>query len=341
MTPLMQEHLSPIGVVIIGLNAGRFLADCIESVLRTTYPRELLEIVYVDGGSRDGSASLAKRYPGVKVIELNSRHPTPGRGRNAGWRACGAPLIQFLDADTIVDPEWFMKAVAHLGDDVAAVCGMVRERHPERNIFHRLVAMEWIYETGPARYFGGNALVRRDVLEATGGFDEDLIAGEDPELSLRMRHRGYVILRIDEPMIVHDIDMAGLKKYMARSYRSGYAYAEIAIRFSRGPERLWLRELVRVVVRALAPAVLCATAVLSRRGWPWFCAAFFALVYPFFRLSAIRRRYGVGPAMSLAYACHASVVVLPQFAGAVRYLMGRLFLGPLRNTVRDPSSPPS
>jgi len=67
------------------------------------------------------------------------------------------------------------------------VTGRREERHPRKNIYHILTEMEWRYEIGPCRYFGGDVLIRREALERTGGFDELLIAGEDPELSYRVR----------------------------------------------------------------------------------------------------------------------------------------------------------
>ncbi|MBW2706904.1 MAG: glycosyltransferase, partial [Deltaproteobacteria bacterium] len=90
----MQTTLPEIGVVIIGVNVERYLGDCIGSVHSADYPRDLLKIVYVDGGSRDASVQVAREFEGVEVIELNDRHPTPGRGRNAGWKTLAAPLIQ-------------------------------------------------------------------------------------------------------------------------------------------------------------------------------------------------------------------------------------------------------
>ncbi|MEE8540816.1 MAG: glycosyltransferase family 2 protein, partial [Desulfobacterales bacterium] len=163
----MPENLPPIGVVIIGVNVKQYLADCIRSVRSADYPQDRIEIVYVDGGSRDESPQLAKAHSGVRVIELKDRHPTPGRGRNAGWQMLATPLIQFLDADTILNPLWFKKALSRLDEDIVAVCGHRREKFPHKNFLHVLTEMEWHYELGPCRYFGGDVLVKREALEKT------------------------------------------------------------------------------------------------------------------------------------------------------------------------------
>ena len=72
----MKNTQPKIGVVIIGINVEKYLADCIRSVRSADYPQALVEIVYVDGGSRDSSPAIARAIDGVTVIELNDRMPT-------------------------------------------------------------------------------------------------------------------------------------------------------------------------------------------------------------------------------------------------------------------------
>ena len=324
-----------IGVVIIGVNVERYLADCIRSVQAADYPREQLKIVYVDGGSRDTSAEVARGFEGVQVIELNDRYPTPGRGRNAGWKHLATPLIQFMDADTVLDPNWFQQAGAALDDTNVAICGHRREKYPQKNAYHRFTEMEWHYETGPCRYFGGEVLVRRSVLEATGGFDEHLVAGEDPELSYRIRRKGWQILRIDAPMSTHDINMSTFRQYLKRAYRSGYAYAEIALRFVRNPEKLWLKESLRILVKALLPIGLVAAGILTgHTGWG-ILLGLLILGRPLFKIGRLKRDSRQPWRFVLQYTGHTALVVYPQFWGMVRYFWGRASGRPLQNKGRD------
>ncbi|VFQ46479.1 glycosyltransferase [Desulfoluna butyratoxydans] len=328
----MTRPLPNIGVVIIGINVSRYIDGCIRSVLSCDYPAEKLEIIYVDGGSDDGSPELAETFEAVKVIRLDHPHPTPGRGRNAGWRASSAPLIQFMDADTTLEPGWFRAALPHLKDRTPCVCGFRRERHPKRNRYHLLTEMEWGYEEGPCRYFGGEVLLYRYALEETGGFDEELVAGEDPELSRRIRKTGWEILRLAAPMSTHDINMSTFGQYLRRAYRSGHAYAEIGLKFAASSDPLWLRELLRISVRGGLPPALMATGLLTGYPLMGLAAALLIAAKPFYTLNRIARRFRCSMPQALVYAGHSAFVVFPQFAGVIRYLAGRLLGRPLHNT---------
>ena len=327
----MNDTFPTIGVVIIGINVENYLADCIQSILSAQYPQDLLQIIYVDGGSSDRSPQIAKGFTDIRTIELNDRHPTPGRGRNKGWMSLSTPIIQFMDADTILDPMWFKNAVLALKDYIVAVCGHRRERFPDRNIYHLLTDMEWHYEVGPCRYFGGEVLIKRHVLEQTQGFDEDLVAGEDPELSYRIRQLGWQIVRIDAAMTTHDINMTSFQQYWKRAFRSGHAYAEIGTRFLKNKEKLWLKEFIRVLFKALVPVITILVGILVGYAWLGIALGLFILCRPFFHLRRLKRTYRTTWKKVLLYVCHSVIVVYPQFLGVLRYFLSRINGKPLLN----------
>jgi glycosyltransferase involved in cell wall biosynthesis len=237
--------LPALSIVVIGRNEGRRLVRCLESIALIRSSHEETEVIYVDSASSDGSAEAAARL-GAQTIALNATHPTAALGRNAGWQQARAEFILFLDGDTILNPDFPARAFdAMLADDsVAAVWGHRREIHPENSIYNRILDLDWIYAPGPAEFCGGDVLMRRSALEAAGGYDGTLIAGEEPELCRRMRALGYQILHIDAPMTGHDLEMHRFRQYWKRALRAGHAYAEVSSRFRRTGDPFWQAERV-------------------------------------------------------------------------------------------------
>lgn len=329
----MTENLPAIDVVIIGINVQRYFGDCIASIRAADYPQELLTITFVDGGSSDSSVAIG-REAGVRVIELNDQYPTPGRGRNAGLFAATAPFIQFMDADTLLDRNWFKTSLGYFNENIVAVCGKRSERWPDKNNYHIIASVEWHYEQGPCRYFGGDVLARREPLVAEGGFDDLLIAGEEPDFSARLRRNGWIIWRIADAMTLHDLNMTTFAQYWKRAYRSGHAYAEVGLRHMNTPEKLWARELARVSLTALLPFLLIFGGTLLRQPLAGLLLALAVALKPLLRIPRTIKQYRITFRIALLYALHAAFVVYPQFWGVLRYFYTHCGGKPLRNRGR-------
>lgn len=252
----MEDRLSErarliVGVVVIGRNEGARLEKCLESVAGSRS-----RIVYVDSGSTDGSVAMA-RAMGADVIELDSAIPfTAARARNEGFRrlrelAPRAAYVQFIDGDCELVRDWLVKCVAFLDAhrEVAAVCGRLRERHPERSIYNMLCDMEWDTRTGEIRSCGGIAMMRAEAFAAAGGFRADVVAGEEPELCIRLRAAGWRVWRLESEMALHDAAMLRFGQWWKRSVRTGYGYAQGVFLHGASPELHWVKE--------------------SRRAWAW------------------------------------------------------------------------
>ncbi len=231
-------------VIAIGRNEGERLKRCLESIVGIAS-----RVVYVDSGSTDGSVEMA-RAMGVDVVELDMRLPfTAARARNEGFRhlrelAPNLAYMQFVDADCEIVAGWLEKAIAFLDAhrDVALVCGRLRERYPERSIYNMLCDIEWDTPVGEAKACGGIGLMRADAFEKINGYRANLIAGEEPELCVRLRAAGWRIWRLDKEMALHDASMTRFGQWWKRSKRSGYAFAEGASLHGAPPARLWMRE---------------------------------------------------------------------------------------------------
>ncbi|HWR01736.1 MAG TPA: glycosyltransferase [Chlorobaculum sp.] len=341
-------NLPDIDCVLIGVNSSKTLARCIDSILRSDYPREKLHIFYVDGGSTDDSIGIAESYSGVSVVALNPEYPTPGMQRNAGWKNGCSPLVQFLDSDTILDPAWLSMAVDAIEADnrIGAALGMRNEMHPESTIYNWIGNIEWNGPAGESDCFGGDVLVRRPALEKTGGYNETLVGGEDPELSRRIIRAGWNIVRLDAPMTKHDLAMTTVKQYLRRAFRSGYGFAAVRALEARAGSDFWRYDLIKIVVKggAFLGSMLLALTLLALD--PPVIIKLIAVLLPIAGLAVMLspRLLKIGKFMSdnnlnatdaKRYAWHCSVVVLPQLFGILRFQLGRLVNKPLRNKRRN------
>ena len=240
-----EGSLPVLSVVVIGRNEGERLARCLESARAMADPGGAVELIYVDSASTDGSPERAAAL-GARVITVRPERPSAALGRNAGWRAARAPLVLFLDGDTILHPRFVADSLPEFQDPgVAVVWGHRRELHPDASWYNRVLDLDWIYPPGPSEFCGGDAIMRRDALTEVDGFDASLIAGEEPDLCRRLRARGYHILHVDRPMTGHDLAITRWRQYWRRAVRAGHAYAEVAARFHRTETPLWEREVRR------------------------------------------------------------------------------------------------
>ena len=233
-----------LGVVVIGRNEGERLARCLASVLAPSRP-----VVYVDSGSTDGSVTIATAA-GAVVHALDLRLPfTAARARNEGLQrlltlAPELRFVQFVDGDCELVAGWIAAAAGFLEQhpDMAAVCGRLRERFPERSVYNLLCDLEWNTPVGEAKACGGIVMMRAVALREVGGFLDELIAGEEPELCVRLRAKGWRIWRFDAEMGWHDAAMTRFGQWWMRCVRAGFAFAEGMRLHGAPPERHWVRE---------------------------------------------------------------------------------------------------
>jgi GT2 family glycosyltransferase len=321
--------LQSIGVVVIGRNEGNRLHQCLRSVigLDTT-------VVYVDSGSTDDSVALALSL-GVHAVELDLSVPfTAARARNAGFEYLlqinpEVEFVQFVDGDCRVVTGWFEGALRELftQPEAVVVCGRLQEEFPAHSIYNSLCDIEWNTPVGEAKACGGNFMIRAAAFKKVGGFNPTLIAGEEPELCVRIRQSGGKIFRIDADMGFHDAQMTRFGQWWKRSIRNGHAYAEGAWLHGRSPERHWVRESLRDWVWALLLPLLAATSLLPTRGLSLLLLllAYTLLAYRVYRLTLSR---GFHSQDAMFYALFCTIGKFPQLLGQIQFYSYKLLRRP-------------
>ena len=311
------------GAVVIGRNEGERLKRCLTSLSLAS--RSLL--VYVDSGSTDGSAQWAREH-GVAVVDLDMRMLfTAARARNAGFHelrliAPSVRYVQFIDGDCELLPGWVEQATNFLDEhaDVSAVAGRLRERYPERSIYNWLCEREWDRPAGDVPACGGIAMMRVDAVAAVGGFREDLIAGEEPELCLRLRSKGWRIWRLGIDMALHDAAMTHFSQWWKRAMRAGYASANGAHLHGGRPERYQVWEARRALLWGMFIPIACVG--ISILVWPWGLAAWLIYALQLFR-QTVRNRGQLRERFLLAL--FQVLARFPEALGQVKFMRDRIF----------------
>lgn len=312
------------GLIVIGRNEARHLENSLPKV------REQFQlIVYVDSGSTDGSQAIAEENGAVVVVLDTSKGFTAARARNAGLEKVrelhlSLKYVQFIDGDCELLPTFVEKAVSWLDqhEKYAVVCGRRVERHPEASIYNLLCDIEWDTPVGDAKYCGGDALMRIGALAQVEGYNPELIAGEEPELCVRLAEAGWSIYRLDEDMTLHDAAMMKFSQWWKRNVRSGHAFAEGSHLHGTGPSLHWVKETRSNWVWG---GYFLLMTLLSIVVSPYFLVGL--LLFPLLAVK-ISVRFPWSRQRSttdkLWFGLNCAVGKIPQFFGQLQFLVNRL-----------------
>lgn len=210
-----------VSVVIPNWNGKRFLAGCLDSLAKQTYPH--LEVIIVDNGSRDGSLELLRKdYPWVLLACFQSNTGF-SVAVNRGISESSGEFIALMNNDTVADPDWIfelVKAMSERPEVGSCGCKMLAYDNPKLldgagdgyrrgglpgRIGHRELDCG---QFDNPRYIlgacGGAALYRRTLFDDIGLFDDDYFAYlEDVDLGLRAQSAGYKCFYVPTAIIYH------------------------------------------------------------------------------------------------------------------------------------------
>jgi len=182
--PAEEKPTSLVSVIIPALNEEQFIPRCLAGVTSVYYPSGLIEIIVVDNGSTDRTVNLAREF-GATVMQVPNK--SVGFLRNAGAAAARGEILAFLDADCVPDKSWLFNATRVLSEEDCVTGSRVAV--PKGSTW---IEQLWYGGSRMGRYAvnyinSGNLVLRKDIFLQVGGFNEELVTGEDAEFCVRAR----------------------------------------------------------------------------------------------------------------------------------------------------------
>ena len=182
----------------------------VQALEAQTYPVDRFEVVIVDNSSTDSTAAELAALVASSPLRLRALRTEVNRGpaaaRNLGWRAAQAPLVACTDDDCLPDPGWVEALVRAFGrnDRLGVLQGRTRAPDGPRELW--TLAREIGDET--PWFEGCNLAFRREALDATGGFDEDLgWYGEDTSAGWKVVDAGWERDFAPDAVVTHDLEV--------------------------------------------------------------------------------------------------------------------------------------
>jgi glycosyltransferase involved in cell wall biosynthesis len=185
---------SLVSVVIPVFNGERFLREAVQSVLDQGYSS--VEIIIVDDGSTDGTATVVKGFPDT-VRYLRQTNQGPAAARNRGIEAAHGSLLAFADSDDLWPAGKLALQLPLLTRDAAIeiVMGRIQQVVLSQTVDGQTQTEEFAEPAFSVNL--GSAVIRRSVFERVGLFDETMRYSEDVDWFMRAREAGAAILTID------------------------------------------------------------------------------------------------------------------------------------------------
>jgi glycosyltransferase involved in cell wall biosynthesis len=290
----MRQPPPEIAVVIPTFRHPERLPRLVGALERQSFPADRFEVVVVDDGSGDDTPEVLAKLADATPLRLRpvvlERNAGPAAARNTGWASTSAPVVAFTDDDCVPDPEWLRFGLGALMQDsrIGIVQGatLKPEGPHERGrwtVFREIV--------GPTPWFEGcNLFLRREPLEQTGGFNEEIrMDSEDTWLGWAVLAAGWERGFDELATVRHDLSERGLRWHLRMGWRE-----RITLRVARefpdlqreGFWRPWALRPLNVAFAAgavgTAIAVRRPVALLAWLPWWWMRRPPFGF-HPYFR----------------------------------------------------------
>ena len=216
-----EDSLPGVSIIVTTFNSESTIDECLRSILELDYPKQLLEVIVIDGGSTDATTERAKAYPAKLVYsQLN-----PPAAYNLVLKTVENEIIGLIDSDAKVEKGWLRKLVKHLDDPKAAGASGTVETWNRDKLVPRAIGYELSYRyrrlpNTVERVATMNLLLKKKVTLEIGGFDEALPTQYDTDIGARLAQAGYMIA-FDSEAICYHFHRPTLRTFFKQQYKYG------------------------------------------------------------------------------------------------------------------------
>jgi cellulose synthase/poly-beta-1,6-N-acetylglucosamine synthase-like glycosyltransferase len=254
---MVEAAKANVSIIVAAYNSQDTIEECLNSILAQKYPADSVEIIVMDGGSKDNTVKIAQQFP-IKVFSIRLNCPA---AYNYAQKIAQHSVLGFIDADAKVEKEWLQKLVPRLNEpNVAGVSGSI-ETWNQDNPWARCIGYELKNRYQRIGKYTGriatmNLLMKKDVIEEVGGWDEKLPSQYDTDIGFRISAKGYKIAYEPTALCYH-FNRPTLKAF----YRQQLQYGKNTLKLYFKHGRLARGDEITDVGMNIQPVLLLAVAV--------------------------------------------------------------------------------
>ena len=259
---MAETSLPKVSIIVASMNSQDTIEECLKAILAQNYPDGYIEVIVMDGGSKDATVKIAEKYP-VKVVSIRLNAPA---AYNYAMKIASHPILGFIDADAKVEKEWLNKLAPHLEDQkVAGVSGSIETWNAEnpwaRSIGYELKNRYRRIGKYTGRIATMNLLLKKAVIKEAGGWDEKLPSQYDTDLGFRISAKGYKIA-YEPSAVCYHFNRPTLKAY----YRQQLQYGKNTLKLYFKHGRLARGDEITDLSMNIQPVLLLSVIVLFLLG---------------------------------------------------------------------------
>jgi mycofactocin system glycosyltransferase len=287
---------STISIIIPVKNRSLDVEECLASLIPLDYPKDKLEIIVVNDGSTDTTAKVIQSY-NIKAIHL-PQSIGASACRNLAAKEAKGELLAFTDSDCVVHPHWLRELSLYFYDERVGIVGGYVSNYYNQSTLDRYEAVKSSLNMGPSPYKvengksstayvpSCNLIIRKKAFSEAGGFQEDLIVGEDVDLCWKTRKLGYHLLYVPLGEVKHK-HRNDVWQMLKRRFDYGTSEALLYLRHKDKRKMLYLPALYSIFYGFVCLGIIVQYPLFFMVGLGIFC-------FDFWRKAIKIRKTGLG-----------------------------------------------